>query len=221
MIVTALVVANVGMNRWVTGWAYVPWAMAWSVVLVAVARRDGRTWADLGLDRADVRRGLAWGGVLAAIVLVTYLAAMALPATRDLFRDDRVQGWSLPRTAYAAFVRVPLGTVLIEEIAFRAVLPAVLMARGSRRTAVAASALLFGLWHLLPAIGIGHVNETVSDTVGTLPAWISVVGAVITTTGVGVWFWWLRVRTGSVLTPMVLHWSTNGLGYLFAYVAWH
>jgi membrane protease YdiL (CAAX protease family) len=38
---------------------------------------------------------------------------------------------------------------------------------------------------------------------------------------VGVWFWWLRDRSGSLLAPMALHWSTNGLGYLFAHAAWN
>ena len=26
---------------------------------------------------------------------------------------------------------------------------------------------------------------------------------------------------GSLLAPMALHWSTNGLGYLFAYAVWN
>ena len=220
-IVTALVVVNVGMNRVATDIGYVPWAVTWSVALVWFARKvDGRSWTDLGMARSDLRTGLAWGGVLAGTILVAYLLGMAIPGTRELFRDERVRGWSFGHTAYAAFLRVPLGTVLIEEVAFRAVLPAVLVARWSRGVAVAVSALLFGFWHLLPAMGISDVNETVSKTAGTVPGWVTVVGAVASTTAVGAWFWWLRDRSGSVLTPMLLHWSTNGLGYLFAYVAW-
>ena len=38
---------------------------------------------------------------------------------------------------------------------------------------------------------------------------------------VGVFFWWLRDRSQSLLAPMALHWSTNALGYLFAYAAWN
>ena len=63
--VTALVVVNVGMNRGLPSWSYVPWAVGWTVALVGFAHRvDGRSWSDLGLARADVPTGLRWGAVL-------------------------------------------------------------------------------------------------------------------------------------------------------------
>ncbi|MEO6629806.1 MAG: CPBP family intramembrane glutamic endopeptidase [Aquihabitans sp.] len=221
-IVTVLVVVNVGSNRLIPSWAYVPWAMAWAVGLVWFVRRfDAVSWDELGLAPAAVGRGLRWGGALAGLVLGGYVIAFVLPATHDLFLDDRVRGWSITQTAYAALVRVPLGTVLLEEVAFRAVLPAVLMRRRSRAVAVGASAALFGLWHVLPALGIDSTNPVATETIGSLPEWTSVLGAVVSTSAVGVWFWWLRHRTGSLLTPMALHWATNGLGYAFAYAAWN
>jgi membrane protease YdiL (CAAX protease family) len=220
-IVTVLVVVNVGMNRGLPSWAYVPWAVGWTGALVWFARRvDGRSWSDLGLARADAPRGLRWGAVLGGMILVIYLVGFAVPGTRELFLDERVHGWSLGETAFAALVRVPLGTVLIEEVAFRAVLPAMAAARWSRAVSVAFASVLFGLWHLLPALGIADVNPVTADSVGDLPTWVSVTGAVVSTAIVGAWFWWLRARSGSVLAPMALHWSTNGLGYLFAYLAW-
>ena len=219
--VTALVVVNVGMNRGLPSWSYVPWAVGWTVALVGFAHRvDGRSWSDLGLARADVPTGLRWGAVLGGTVLVVYLVGVAIPGTHELFLDERVRGWSFGETAYAALVRVPLGTVLIEEVAFRAVLPAMASARWSRAVSVAFASALFGLWHLLPALGIADVNPVTADSVGELPGWVSVTGAIVSTAFVGAWFWWLRARSGSVLAPMVLHWSTNGLGYLFAYAAW-
>lgn len=218
MIVSALVLANVASNRLVPDALYVPWAMACSVVLVAFARRaDGRSWVDLGLAREHVPRGLRWGSALAGAVLVVYVVAVALPPTRDLFRDERVEGWSLAQALYAALVRVPLGTVLLEEITFRAVLPAVLVARTRTWVAVAWSSALFGLWHVLPSLGLETVNPVTTDAVGQLPGWVTVAGSVLSTAAVGVWLWFLRHRSDSVLTPMALHWATNGLGYLFAY----
>lgn len=218
MIVPALVVVNVASNRLVPDALYVPWAVLCSAALVAFALRvDGRTWEELGLARRQVPGGLRWGAVLAGTVVVVYLVAVALPPTRDLFRDDRVAGWSLAQALYAAFVRVPLGTVLLEEIAFRAVLPAVLVVRTRTWVAVAWSAVLFGLWHVLPSLGLETVNPVAADTVGQLPAWVTVAGSVLSTAAVGVWLWFLRHRSDSVLAPMALHWATNGLGYLFAY----
>ena len=45
--------------------------------------------------------------------LQAHYSEIAPAHMRDLFRDDRVDDWSFARTLYAAFVRVPLGTVLL------------------------------------------------------------------------------------------------------------
>ncbi|CAN5539485.1 type II CAAX endopeptidase family protein [soil metagenome] len=220
-LVAGLVVVNVVSNRVVSQQLYVPWAVASSAALLAFAVRvDGRSWADLGLARHQVPRGLRWGAGLAGSIVVIYVVGIVLPATHDLFQDDRVRGWGLGETLYAAFVRVPLGTVLLEEVAFRAVLPAVLGARSRRWVAVAGSAALFGLWHVLPSLGLEHVNPVADDTLGTLPAGVTVAASVVSTAAVGVWFWFLRKWSDSLLAPMALHWATNGLGYLFAWWAW-
>ncbi len=221
MIVLALLAVNVASNRLVPGAFYVPLAVLWSAALVAFAVRiDGRSWADLGLARSQVPQGLRWGAVLAGSVVAIYLVALAVPATRDLFRDERVADWSLARTFYATFVRVPFGTVLLEEVAFRAVLPAMLVVRTRTSVAVAVSAALFGLWHVLPSLGVGTVNPVATDTVGQLPLWVTVAGSVLSAAAVGVWFWFLRHRSDSLLAPMALHWATNGLAYLGASYVW-
>lgn len=222
MTVLALVAVNVASNRLVPRAWYVPFAVASAAALLVVARRvDRLSWDDLGLGRATTRSGMRWGAVLASSVLCLYLVAMALPWTRDLFLDERVEGLSLAGAAFAAFIRVPLGTVLLEEVAFRSVLPAALDVRTRTRTAVVLSSVAFGLWHVLPAMGLGSVNPVAEDTVGALPGWVTVAGAVLSTAVVGVWFSFLRYRSRSLLAPIALHWATNGLGYLFAWWAWN
>lgn len=209
---------NVLSNRVVDQSFYVPFAVAVSAALVVFAVSvDGRTWGELGFRRSSLGRGLKWGSILAGGVVAIYLIGLALPFTRDLFRDDRVLDMSFGDALYAAFVRVPFGTVLLEEVAFRAVLPAVLMVRMGRWKAIGVSAALFGLWHVLPSLGLEAVNPVAEDTVGQLPSWVTVTGSVLSTTAVGVWFSFLRERTDSVITPMLAHWSSNALGYLFAY----
>lgn len=221
VIVLGLVVANVLWNRVATNIAYVPFGLAFTAALLwFTVRVDGRSWTELGLGRAALGRGLRWGGVLLGAMVVIYVIGYALPLTHDLFLDDRVEDLSFVQVAYYALVRVPLGTVLLEEVAFRGVLPAVLGARTRRWVAVAISAGLFGCWHILPSLGLDEVNPVATDTVGTLPAWVTTLGAVGSTAAVGVWLWFLRHRSTSLLVPMALHWATNGFGYLFAYAAW-
>ena len=167
--VLALVGINLATNRVLPPEAYVPFALACAAGLVAFARRvDGCSWDDLGLAPAEFGRGLRWGGAIAAMIALGYLVGVALDATRDLFLDDRVEHLSLAGAAYAALVRVPLGTVVLEEVAFRGVLVAQLRRRTSTAVAVGASAVLFGLWHVLPAMGVASVNPVANPS--RLPA---------------------------------------------------
>ena len=48
-----------------------------------------------------------------------------------------------------------------------------------------------------------------------------VVGAVLATALAGFVFTWLRRRSGSLIAPIALHWSLNGLGALAAAMVWH
>ncbi len=209
-------------NRLVPEAWYVPFAVVCALGLLWVGRRVvGLSWDQLGLAREHVGRGLRWGAGAAGVVLAVYVVGFALPWTHDLFLDERVEGRSFGWVLFAALVRVPFGTVLLEEVAFRGLLPAALATRLRRGWAVVWSALAFGLWHVLPAMGLENVNPVADDTVGQLPAWVTVVGSVLSTAAVGVFLWWLRDRSQSLLAPMALHWSTNALGYLFAAAAWN
>ena len=45
--------------------------------------------------------------------------------------------------------------------------------------------------------------------------------AVVATAAAGFVFSWLRSRSGSLIAPIALHWSLNGIGALAAALAWH
>jgi uncharacterized protein len=98
--------------------------------LTAVARLAGLSWQDLGLGPGTWRPGLKWAAVeigLAGLVLAT---AAALPLTRQAFRDTRYRlGWG--NALLTSLVLIPIGTVLVEELAFRGVLCAVRRRSGS------------------------------------------------------------------------------------------
>ncbi len=217
--VVVLLVANLVSNRMDPRAVLVVGPAAAAACLV-LARWDGASWADLGLAQESLGRGLRWAAGSAVVVAAVYAVGVALPLTREAFLDRRAD---LPTSTllYHAFVRVPVGTVLVEEVAFRGTLLAMGMRRWGRRSAVIVSSGLFGLWHLLPASGVLAANQAVAgvfdNSSPARAAWTLV--AVVGTAAAGAGLCELRLRTGSLLAPMGLHWAANGLAYLFAGVA--
>ena len=120
---------------------------------------------------------------------------------------------------YQSMIRIPFGTSLLEETAFRAVLPALFAVRwGILRGCVAASAC-FGLWHILPALGLNAVNPTANTVFGNGDGGVTaaVVFAVVATMLAGFAWCWLRYRSCSVLTTMLAHVATNSVAYVIAW----
>jgi uncharacterized protein len=196
----------------------VPTCVAAAALLVALARRDGCSWSALGLGRESLEPGLRWAGALVAAVLLGYLVAVALPPTRQAFADTRATSLSGAALLWHLLVRIPLGTALLEEVAFRGVVYAMVERRRGVRAAVVGSSLLFGLWHVLPSLGLRRANAAVADVLGSGPAG-AVVAAVAATTLAGVVFCELRRRSGGLLAPFALHWALNALGLLVAWLA--
>ena len=185
--------------------------------LAAIARASDLGADDLGLARSTWGAGLRWGGAAAAVVAAGYGIAALIPAVRDAVVESTL---SVPATLLKALVVIPLVTVIPEEFAFRGVLWGLLRRESGRRVATIVSSALFGLWHVLPALGGGAANESVAGAVGDGAAGsvILVVGTVLLTGLGGLVFCELRARSGSLLAPILLHWAINGLGELFVLV---
>jgi len=189
--------------------------------LVAIARLAGLSWQDLGLGPGTWRPGLRWAGAEIAIVGLVLAVGAALPLTREAFRDTRYR-LDLGHALLTAFVLIPIGTVLVEEVAFRGVLWGLLRRVRGTGTATVISSALFGLWHVLPSLGLATDNEAISGTVGRgRSAEVTTVLATVLFTGLsGVVFCELRRRSGSILASAGLHWSVNGLSVLASAAVW-
>src|SRR6266487_966286 len=155
--VAVLVVVNLLNNRLARS-AYLPMSLVTTALLLAVFRLTGLTWADAGLGRDELARGARWGLALATLVAVGYLAGALLPATRRVFLDRRVEHAGVGAAAYQTLVRIPLGTVMLEEVAFRGVLYGLVSDAYGITWATAVSCSLFGLWHVLPARDLPELN---------------------------------------------------------------
>jgi membrane protease YdiL (CAAX protease family) len=213
--VAVLAVANVMSNRVLPAWTYVPWNLAVTGIVLVVSSRQV-TRGEIGLT--EWRRGAVAGiGLLIATALVM-VVAVAMPAFHDLYEDRRVEG-GIGSMLYQVVIRIPFGTVVLEEVAFRGALPALFALRvGVLRGCVLAS-VLFGLWHVLPSWSLNEVNPVATDVFGTGASGTAaaVVFAVFGTTFAGFWFCWIRHRARSILATVLAHVGTNSIGYVIAY----
>lgn len=205
-------------NRVLPGWAYPVTGVLTAAALVGLARFTGLSWAAIGLDRRYLRRSALVGLVGAALVGLVFGLAVAIPALRTVFQDGRIGSPGIGQLMWLALVRIPLGTVLLEEVAFRGVLPALL--GGTRRWRwgpVLGAAGLFGLWHLLPSLALDH-NAAVHATFGGLPTAVVSLLAMLAAAGAGVVLYWWRHTGRGVLSSALIHFATNSGGLVLAWL---
>jgi uncharacterized protein len=217
-LVLAGLAAGLVVDRAVPG-GHVVVGLALAACLVAIARASGLTAADLGLARSAWPAGLRWGAAAAALVAAVYALAYLVPPVHQVLPDGERD---IGRAALTAvLVVIPLGTVPSGG----AGAPGSAAALAGRRYGVLAAALLasglFGLWHVVPSLGSGAANAAIADVVGGDAAgtMLRVVVTVLFTSAAGVVLCWLRLRSGSLLAPVLAHWTVNGLGIIVALVA--
>lgn len=191
-----------------------------SAGVLSGALASGYRPAELGLDRRALGAGVRWGGVSALSIAAGYAFLLAPPAGRRLLRDERVRRLDGRQRWHLALVRVPLGTVLWEEIAFRGVLDAVLSRAWPGRRADVVSTLAFAAWHVRPAVETLAVNgigrRPASSAHGRhLAAAPAVVLSGLAGTGLGL----LRRRSGSLVAPVMAHLAANSLGVVASVLA--
>jgi uncharacterized protein len=179
---------------------------------VAAAAANGLTASDMGFGRAEWPPGwLAIGA--AALVGAGWIVVAAVPATRPVLNDKRITSLDGRAVAYQAVVRIPIGTVLWEETAFRGVLQAALRRVLPRPAAIAVTSAVFGIWHIRPTMAALRINQVATGRRAELAG---VAAAVAGTAAAGVLLSWLRDRSSSVAAPVLLHLTANCGGALAA-----
>jgi membrane protease YdiL (CAAX protease family) len=217
LLVAVLAAWNLVINLVVPeGW-YVPANLAMGAALVLLARRSGLKAAELGMERRALGPGLRFGLIAALVVTVLLLALASWPWVSRFFEDEPFAALGVGGILYQVLVRIPLGTALFEEVAFRGVLLGTMMRHGSTGNAVAVSSALFGLWHIVPTMVRLDQNPAGDYAINGL-AHVGLVSlAVVATAMAGIVFCWLRLRSRSLAAPVVVHAVANGVA---AWIAW-
>jgi membrane protease YdiL (CAAX protease family) len=220
VVVVVLAITNL-IAHFTTPWASIATVPAAAVGLVILVRSRGLGWAELGLGREHWKAGSGYAVAAVAVVLSVIVIGALLPFTRPMFMNNHYA--TVSGALIASMIIIPLQTVIPEELAFRGVLHGALDRAWGFRGVAAAGSLLFGLWHIATSFGltssnVGFTRLFGSGLAGTVAG---VVLAVAATAAAGFVFTWLRRRSGSLIAPIALHWSLNGLGALAAALVWH
>jgi uncharacterized protein len=220
VVVAVLVLTNL-IAHFTTAWASIGTVPVAAVGLVILMRCSGLGWADLGLGREHWKSGLGYAVVAVAAVALVIAVGALLPMTRPMFMNHRYA--TVSGALIASMVIIPLQTVIPEELAFRGVLHGTLNRAWGFRGVALAGSLLFGLWHVASSLGLtgSNVGFTRLFGGGLVGMLTGVTLAVLATGAAGFVFSWLRRRSGSLIAPIALHWSLNGLGALAAALVWH
>jgi membrane protease YdiL (CAAX protease family) len=192
-----------------------------TAALALIAWTSGATAKDLGLSGEDLGAGVRYGAGAFGVVLLVLVIAAVLPATNGFLHDSRAQ-ISGGRLLYELGVSIVLVTAIPEEFAFRGVLlGSALRLWGPWRASLITSAL-FGLWHILPTLHTMSDNREVAGAAAGLAGQVLVVlGAIAVTFVAGLVFCWLRLRSRSLIAPIMAHVATNGLALTVAWFAVH
>ncbi len=164
---------------------------------------------DMGLGLHVVPRGIAIAAVVSAAIMLTVFITASISPLRRYF--TLMQHMEPNRIAYETAVRIPLSTALSEEVLFRGALLGLLFTHYSMVGAVVIGSIVFGLWHILPSLSRYHSQDEQKVILSKIPYAAATVCA---TAVAGIFFSWLRIVSGSIIAPWLMHWSINSSAML-------
>jgi membrane protease YdiL (CAAX protease family) len=191
-----------------------------AVAVLGIARAAGVSWAELGLSRRELGRGARNGAVAGACAAAAVLAGAVVPVTRGFFLDDRAAAAAGPGGLAAGLARITFAAVPPEELTYRSALLGLWLGNGSPASAVAWSSALFGLSHILPTrstMGQTALGQHLERRPLRQAAFVA--GNVAVTGAAGAVFAGLRLRSGSVLAPLLAHAALNDAALLAGWAA--
>lgn len=188
---------------------------------ICVGVLSGLSLSAMGLAPSLLISGSLYAlGIIVILIALIYVASR-LPVINRFFENEAFSSVSKKRLAYEAGFRVPLGTALIEEVLFRGLLLGLLMINYPPINSLIISSIVFGLWHIFPTVNQLEANQAAKDLVAGKRGrrfW-SILSVVATTSLAGFCFGLLRLWSGSLITPWLVHWAINASGIISGAIA--
>ncbi len=214
-VVALLIAANL-LNNVIAQDRYLLWTSLGVLCLALLAKADRLRPQQWGVGRVQRRAAIA-AASFAAVTAGVMLLGTQIPALTSAFIDERAAGLSAQQVAFAAAVRAPLGTAIFEEIAFRGVLLAMLARRFGSAWAIAGSSVAFGLWHVVPALGLATGNAALGSLLGARPV-VAATAASAAAGIAGAALCLVRIRYDHLIVPVAVHATATTLGYILAWL---
>jgi membrane protease YdiL (CAAX protease family) len=220
--VSLLAAYNVARTLWIPESWQLLTNVGVALLIGAIAWWSSVDTTELGLHRDHHPLGAIWGGgallLVMAVVVGFALVSEVRGSSQGALDDPRLQVPFLEMVYEVAF-NTPLGTVVLEEFAFRGLLLALFLRHTSMWRSVLWSSLLFGAWHILPTLTTAASNGAVEQLASTPAGLVLVViGNVLSTAFAGAVFAYLRLRSGSLLAPALAHLATNDISFVVGWL---
>lgn len=175
----------------------------------------GLSLEDIGLSPSSAFSSIIPSVGIALIIAAGIYTASFIPRLRKYFKAEPVGKESRKYIAHTIALRIPLSTALLEEVLFRGVLLGLLINTHGEVKALAIASLLFGLWHIFPTVSQLEKNGELANNLSTKRHRDgAIAGVVLATSLAGAFFGVLRLWTGSLLTPWLVHWIINASGVI-------
>jgi membrane protease YdiL (CAAX protease family) len=220
--VTLLAAYNITRTLWIPeSWQLLS-NIGMALVVGAIAWWSSVDATELGLHRDHHARGAIWGGAALLLVMGVVVGFALISEIRGSSQgalDDSRLRVPFVDMLYEIAVNTPLGTVILEEFAFRGLLLALFLRHTTIWLSVLWSSLLFGAWHILPTLTTAASNDAMEQLASTPAGLILVViGNVLSTAVAGAVFAYLRLRSGSLLAPALAHLATNDISFVVGWL---
>lgn len=184
-----------------------------------MARRYlGMSAAEMGWSGRGRWKSLLWGAAFTALVVIPFLIALRiLPRIGLNIGRPQIEGMAQAGLWSRVLFRIPLGTVLFEEVIFRGIFYGYLERRGGPSRALWISSLFFSFWHIVPAYEVVSYNFRLGLNLTGISYWIiGLAGAFCA----GIFFALIRRRTGNIAGCLLAHYLINSLALLIIYYCW-
>lgn len=174
----------------------------------------------MGFNWSSLPKSMLVGFCIGLPLVTTIYAVSRHPKFMPHFLETARHNRKKSSVLYDLGFRVPFGTAFSEEVLFRGVLLGMLLPHYGFVGGTLIASLAFGLWHIAPTIANISASRAAREILGTPPPrhFSSVAGAVFTTTLAGMGFSALRIYTGNLFAPWLIHSLINGASLLSGHI---